>query len=84
MDLRGMGLSRGIREGYIARVLRMDLDSTAKIQIHVGGAYGNREAGVLRFEERSRPRRIQEGFRKGKVLLSVYSILVPGMQHEVG
>jgi UV DNA damage endonuclease len=31
----------------------MDLDSTAKIQIHVGGVYGNREGSLRRFVDRA-------------------------------
>lgn len=40
---------------YHAQVLdAMELDRTAKIQIHVGGVYGDREAGVARFVRRYR------------------------------
>lgn len=38
---------------YHARVLDcMDLDGTAKIQIHVGGVRGNKQAGLERFAKR--------------------------------
>jgi UV DNA damage endonuclease len=48
-------LERSVAElCYHAGVLDlMDLDSTAKIQIHVGGVYGNREASILRFMDRA-------------------------------
>jgi UV DNA damage endonuclease len=38
---------------YHVRVLNaMGLDSTAKVQMHVGGVYGDRRGGILRFMER--------------------------------
>ncbi|MDD1665292.1 MAG: hypothetical protein LUQ32_08035 [Methanomicrobiales archaeon] len=40
---------------YHAEVLDlMDLDTTAKIQIHVGGVFGDREASIRRFIDRAR------------------------------
>lgn len=40
---------------YHARVLdALGLDRTAKIQIHVGGVYGDRDASIARFVERYR------------------------------
>ena len=39
--------------GYHARVLDlMELPVTAKLQIHVGGVYGDKQAGITRFAER--------------------------------
>jgi UV DNA damage endonuclease len=39
---------------YHAHVLDlMGLDATAKIQLHVGGVYGDREAGIRRFVDRA-------------------------------
>ena len=47
-------LERTIRElAYHAEVLNLlGLDSDAKIQIHVGGVYGDREASIARFIDR--------------------------------
>jgi len=43
-----------VRElAYHAHVLDlMELDTTAKVQIHIGGVYGNKEKSMKRFEER--------------------------------
>jgi len=39
--------------GYHARVLDlMELDASAKIQIHVSGAYNDKESSMIRFAER--------------------------------
>lgn len=47
-------LERSIAElAYHAEVLDLfGLDTTAKIQLHVGGVYGDREAGIARFIDR--------------------------------
>ncbi len=47
-------LERSIAElAYHAEVLDLlGLDATAKIQLHVGGVYGDREAGIARFIDR--------------------------------
>jgi len=38
---------------YHAHVLdAMELDTTAKVQIHLGGVYGNKEKSMKRFVER--------------------------------
>ena len=47
-------VERSIRElEYHCTILNeMDLDSTAKIQIHVGGVYGDRPSAIARFVDR--------------------------------
>jgi len=47
-------LERSIAElAYHAEVLDLlEMDTTAKIQLHVGGVYGDRDAGIDRFVER--------------------------------
>ena len=41
--------------GYHARVLDlMELPGSAKLQIHIGGVYGDKQAGITRFVERHR------------------------------
>jgi len=47
-------VERSIRELEYHRIIlnEMDLDSTAKIQIHVGGVYGDKRAAIERFVDR--------------------------------
>lgn len=47
-------VNRSIKElKYHCRVLdAMDLDSTAKVQLHIGGVYGEKEKSMQRFVER--------------------------------
>jgi UV DNA damage endonuclease len=47
-------VERSIRELEYHRTIlnEMDLDSTAKIQIHVGGVYGDKRAAIERFVDR--------------------------------
>jgi UV DNA damage endonuclease len=49
-------VERSIRELEYHRTIlnEMDLDSTAKIQIHVGGVYGDKQAAIERFVDRYR------------------------------
>jgi UV DNA damage endonuclease len=58
----------GVKElMYHAQILDlMELDSKAKIQLHVGGVYGNKEKSIIRFIERFE--KLEEAIKKRLVV----------------